>query len=585
MQKQMIAAQVDNEPKAVAEAAVQLSFNVPIADDLYNHFANADSSGRGAVFTREEVVCFILDLAGYTPDKPLYTSRALEPSFGLGDFLIAIVHRLLSSTKNVNIDKSAMIAHLSNAVRAVEVHKESIGQVKNQLTHLLRLHGLLDEEIQFLLDEWIICGDFLLVDLPFTFTHVIGNPPYVRQELIPDALMSEYRSRYSTIYDRADLYIPFIERSITSLDTDGVCAFICADRWTKNKYGGPLRQLIAENYHLKAYIDMVDTPAFSTDVIAYPAITVICNTKPGPTRVAYRPEINQANLTRVAAIINSIQLPEQSEITEVANVANGREPWLLQSIAQVAIIRRLEKAFPTLEGAGCSVGIGVATGADKIFIGKYTELPVEVSRKLPLVTTKDITAGNVAWQGLAVINPFNDDGTLVDLASFPELAAYLKKHEPIIRKRNCAKNNQRNWYRTIDRIHPRLAAQPKLLIPDIKGNAHIVFERGQYYPHHNLYYVTSKEWDLQALQTVLRSSISYLFISTYSTQMRGGYWRFQAQYLRRIRIPCWSDVPRTLQNKLISLSEEHNTALINDVVASLYDLSPTERTLIGACMP
>lgn len=43
----------------------------------------------------------------------------------------------------------------------------------------------------------------------------------------------------------------------------------------KNRYGGPLRKLVAENYRLKFYVDMVDTPAFNSDVIAYPAITII----------------------------------------------------------------------------------------------------------------------------------------------------------------------------------------------------------------------------------------------------------------------------------------------------------------------
>jgi methylase of polypeptide subunit release factors len=50
---------------------------------------------------------------------------------------------------------------------------------------------------------------------PFNF--VVGNPPYVRQELIPDALMAEYRARYKTVYDRADLYVPFIEHSLNLL--------------------------------------------------------------------------------------------------------------------------------------------------------------------------------------------------------------------------------------------------------------------------------------------------------------------------------------------------------------------------------
>ncbi len=58
-------------------------------------------------------------------------------------------------------------------------------------------------------------------------------------------------------------------------------------------------------------------------------------------------------------------------------------------------------------------------------------------------------------------------------------------------------------------------------------------------PHHNLYYVISNTWDLRALQAVLLSGIAKFFVSTYSTKMRGGSLRFQAQYLRHICIPQW----------------------------------------------
>jgi len=46
------------------------------------------------------------------------------------------------------------------------------------------------------------------------------------------------------------------------------------------------------------------------------------------------------------------------------------------------------------------------------------------------------------------------------------------------------------------------------------------------------------------------SAVTRLFIATYSTRMRGGFLRFQAQYLRRIRIPHWSDVPEALRVEL-----------------------------------
>jgi hypothetical protein len=50
-----------------------------------------------------------------------------------------------------------------------------------------------------LCERWLRQGDFLLLPLEPNFTHVIGNPPYVRQELIPDVLMAEYRRRFETI--------------------------------------------------------------------------------------------------------------------------------------------------------------------------------------------------------------------------------------------------------------------------------------------------------------------------------------------------------------------------------------------------
>ena len=108
--------------------------------------------------------------------------------------------------------------------------------------------------------------------------------------------MAEYRRRFRTIYDRADIYVPFIERSLSLLAPGGQLGFICADRWIKNRYGGPLRQLVAEKFHLKCFVDMVDTDAFHSDVIAYPAIIVIGREKPGPTRIAFRPAIDAAKL-------------------------------------------------------------------------------------------------------------------------------------------------------------------------------------------------------------------------------------------------------------------------------------------------
>ncbi|MFA5913137.1 MAG: Eco57I restriction-modification methylase domain-containing protein [Burkholderiales bacterium] len=543
--------------------------------------AAAGTESRGAIFTRAEVVDFILDLVGYTEDKPLHKNRLLEPSFGGGDFLLPAVGRLLTAWRAAKSSGTGL-DDLGDAIRAVELHRETFQSTHAAVIALLSQEGLAERTAVALANRWLTRGDFLLAPLHGQFDFVVGNPPYVRQEMIPAPLLAEYRGRYQTMYDRADLYIPFIERSLSVLSEGGSLGFICADRWMKNRYGGPLRSLVAEQFHLKIYVDMVGTPAFHSEVIAYPAITIISREPPGATRIAHRPAIERATLAALADALRVTSLPKDSgPVRELARVTNDADPWLLESSDQMALIRRLEQQFPSLEEAGCKVGIGVATGADEAFIGDFDSLDVEPDRKLPLVTTRDITSGEVQWRGLGVINPFVDGGGLVDLRDYPRLRRYLEARQEVIAGRHCAQKSPPSWYRTIDRITPALARTPKLLIPDIKGEAHIVFENGELYPHHNLYYVTSEVWDLRALQAVMLSAVTRLFVATYSTKMRGGFLRFQAQYLRRIRIPLWADVSKSLRVELMKAATKLDVQACNRAAFKLYGLSYEERSALG----
>lgn len=245
----------------------------------------------------------------------------------------------------------------------------------------------------------------------------------------------------------------------------------------------------------------------------------------------------------------------------------------------MGVIRDLENSLPALEAVGVRVGIGVATGADAVFIGR--DLDVEDARKLPLVTTRDIRSGRVEWRGDWVLNPFEPDGGMVDLSAYPRFAAYLEAHRERIERRNVAVRNPTGWFRTIDRIHESLTWRPKLLIPDIKGTAHVVYEEGRLYPHHNLYHITSETWDLRALQTVLSSRLAHAFIAAYSPRMRGGNLRFQAQYLRRIRIPDWATLSEELRVKLRKAAVDENLALAEQAVKELYGFDDAAWARLG----
>lgn len=540
----------------------------------------ADEGGpdqRGAIFTRREVVEFILDVCGWRHDEPLPARRLLEPSCGAGDFLLPAIERLLIAWAAQGRTTDPVGA-LGNCICAVELHRDTFEQTRGAVVDRLAAAGLTPAQAQSLADRWLLRGDFLLADIESDFDVVVGNPPYVRQELIPSTLLAEYRRRFRTLYDRADLYVPFIERSLHALKPGGVLGFICADRWMKNRYGGPLRALVSSAFNLRVHVDMNGAQAFHADVAAYPAITVIAREAQGTTRRASCQSLEV--LPALAAGVMAPYLARGASVEELSDVVRGDAPWVLDGDRNTALLRKLESAYPTLEEAGCKVGIGVATGADEVFIGPYEALDVEPSRKLPLVTTRDIASGEVHWQGRGVINPFEADGSLVDLAAYPRLGRHLQAHRERISARHVARKAPARWYRTIDRINPALVSRPKLLVPDIKGQAHIVYDEGRFYPHHNLYYVTAQDWDLRALQGVLLSSLARWFVSSYSTKMRGGFLRFQAQYLRRIRLPLWAAVPVALRSKLAEAAVQRDIERCDEAVMALYGLDAHDRALL-----
>jgi len=537
---------------------------VPPVDAL-DYFSDAPAKERGAIHTKPEIASFILDLVGWKSGPNLPKSRLLEPSAGEGDFLIPAVERLLQNCPPNDLQ-------IANCVRAVEVNRGALAECRKRLHSIFSAHKWSRTAASKMLDTWLCHADFLTVSMGQDFTHIVGNPPYLRLENLPKDLLRLYRNRWSSLFDRADIYVAFIEKSLDLLSDEGRLGFICADRWMKNRYGGPLRSIIAESFHLEAYVDFTGCPAFFDDVDAYPAVTSIRRGQGKTTRTAFRPPIETESLRALVAGLRGEH--ENKSVSVCDDVVSGSQPWSFDEDGCITILRGLERDFPALEEVGIKVGIGVATGADSVYISD--DLDVEESRKLPLATTRDIRSGDVQWRGKWVLNPFEPDGSIVALSDYPKFASYIEKNRERIIKRNVASRAGDGWYRTIDRIHEALTWKPKLLIPDIKGSAHVVFEPGKLYPHHNLYHITSSTWNLRALQAVLSSRVAYGVVSAYSPRMRGGNLRFQAQYLRRIRIPHWDQVSKELRQRLQKSAVIRDNDLRDIAVQELYGLSDHE---------
>ena len=442
--------------------------------------------------------------------------------------------------------------------------------------------GLNHDDADAMAATWVTTGDFLL--LPHGAggaDYVVGNPPYIRLENVPGPVMAAYRKACPTMRGRADIYVGFIERGLELLNDGGGLAFICADRWMRNQYGAGLRGLITTKYAVETVVSMHDVDAFHDDVSAYPAIVVLRNRTQGTATVAVADSsFGEEGAMRLSSSMRSSPHASHRGPGYEAAVVNGwpagRDLWPGGSTAQLALLTELESRLPPLQDVqtGTRVGIGVATGCDDVYLTRDPDA-VESDRLLPLLQASDIASGAVEWSGTCLVNPWSN-GRLVDLGQYPRLAGYLEDNEGRLRSRHIARRRPDTWYRTIDRVDHQLIGRSKLLLPDLKGAAHPVLDHGSHYPHHNLYYVISDHWDLEVLGGLLFSNIATLFVGAYCVKMRGGTYRFQAQYLRRIRVPDPSSLGPTLAGGLAAAFRDRDLEKANALAGRAYGLTPSQ---------
>ena len=531
---------------------------------------------KGVVYTKRWVVELLLDLAGYTPEANLIDAVAVEPSAGEGAFLALMIERLADSCQRLG----RPISDCRKSLIAYEIDEGSAERARTLAAEVLVMRGVKASTAESLAQSWVRTGDYLFDSISVDADFVIGNPPYVRIEEIPEETALLYREAYSTMCGRADLYVAFFEAALRQLKHGGTCAFICADRWMRNQYGAELRKLITSNFAVDVVIEMHKADAFQNDVDAYPAITVIRRQKQGRTIVASAgPEVEHVPSGMLAATLlkstngTRAAIPTGLHAARVDSWFKVGDPWPCYSPKQLALLRRLEDKFLPLE-TNAKVGIGVATGNDKVFVTKDAHL-VEPSRLLKLAMAKDLCSGAMQWSGHYLVDPWNSDG-LVTLDRYPLLQTYFEKHGAALKKRHTAIKSAHAWYKTIDRVTHSLTEKPKLYIADIKNILDPVLDNGETYPHHNLYFIQSDIWNLEVLGGLLISAIGQFFVASYGVRMRGGYFRFQAQYLRRIRVPDPKTLTKAQANKLIKAFRNRDRSLATETALIIYGIDQHE---------
>ena len=513
------------------------------------------------VFTKPEVVGYMLDeLKRAVRFRAWYTQRVLEPSCGRGAFVLILVDRLIAEhRRNLFTWRSP---RLRDFLVAADISPESIAFLKKEVFGKLVAASCPRGIAQKLVDRWFVCDDFLLHPFQGRFDVIVGNPPYIRFDDIPAELQRTYQERYRTFVDRCDIYVPFIERCLGLLSSCGAFSFICANRYTKNKYGRLLRKKIADEFHTRLYLNVEHADAFLQKVAAYPAIIVVDRRRGEPTFAGELLDIADLPLCTT---------PSGRMLSKFAEWYADDEPWVTTSSDALSVWRDVASRFPRIEDSapGTKIGIGVATGADKVFLLPEDGSVVEDDCKLPVVRAEDIRPGEVSWADSYLLNPYDtsDSRKMRDFRDYPKAHAYVMQFEDVLKRRHCAKAHPKEWLRTIDRINYKVLRSPKVLMPDIQlGGVAALDETGRYYPHHNVYFILSEGWNMRALCTVMRSSFVADQVKKVSVALRGGSIRYQSQNLRGIYIPLFADLTADEVRSLAMLATASSQARIDSAV-------------------
>ena len=226
------------------------------------------------VYTRTGAVDWFLDALGWTEEADLSSCNLLEPSAGNGAFLVRAVDRLCRSFGRMG--REWTFASLAPRVLGIELHPNETHEAQRRVATVLRSHHIGGDLVNRLVVTWVRNDDFLLFDFGLTrFTHIVGNPPYLRWSLIPPSLRKIYECKLPRHAAKGDYSLAFLDRAIGLLGEKGRLGFLCNDRWLYTAYAEEFRNVVLQDIRIEKMEVAHDASNFERKVMAYPVRMVL----------------------------------------------------------------------------------------------------------------------------------------------------------------------------------------------------------------------------------------------------------------------------------------------------------------------
>ena len=388
------------------------------------------------------------------------------------------------------------------------------------------------------------------------FDVVIGNPPYIRIQILRESSPAEadyIGQHYQTARQgNFDIYVAFIEKALALLETNGTAGYILPHKFLNAKYGQATRELLAKGQHVSRVVHFGDQQIF--DGISTYTCLLFLTKQP----------VQQVAVEAVGSL--SSWRSQQEPVWEQVPYArlSGNE-WNLVGLASAALMTKLRATGLTLADVTDRIFQGLKTSADKIYIVEELarknglvkvlcrqddqEYWLEADLLHPLIKGGDSRRFCLSRTTRLILFPYAKDAQgkqqLIANAelreSFPQTHSYFNKHKAYLTARENGKLGT-NWYAYGRTQALDVMPLVKIFTPDIAAKAAFSFdETGDVFftggaaggygilPAKGL----SSNW----LLGLLNSRLLEWMVKQTSTQMRGGYFSFESRFIAPLPIP------------------------------------------------
>ncbi|MCX6877413.1 MAG: N-6 DNA methylase [Verrucomicrobia bacterium] len=340
------------------------------------------------------------------------------------------------------------------------------------------------------------------------FDVVVGNPPYVRQELL-----TPYKpwlaANYQCYHGMADLYVYFYELGLRVLKPGGLLSYIVTNKWMKAGYGEPLRRFFSEKSWIKSVVDFGHAKQIFEDADVFPCIIVAgkptSDKKPKTARLCTIPR-EQLRIDDL-----SVQIEREGAEMEVGQL--GVESWQLEPAEVTALLSKVRQTGkPLKDFAGVKPLRGIVTGCNEAFLidSKTRDELVRVDPKSaeivhPYLRGQDVNRWQSEWEKTWII--FTRRGIEID--AYPVVKAHLNQFRSQLEPKPDdwtgadwpgRKGGSYKWFEIQDSIdYWQQFDRPKISYQEIQFHPSYALDTQGLYGNNKTFFITSDDLYLLAV--------------------------------------------------------------------------------------